>query len=142
MSVAKNGDTVKIKYVCKIEDGKVFDQSADDQPFVFTLGKGMVIPGLEEAVVGMNIGDMKTITLPPDDAYGQYSKDRMLEVDRKELPDDLKLEVGLTVEMQRPDGQKMPVIVFDITDEKVTFDANHPLSGRTVTFEIELLEIA
>jgi FKBP-type peptidyl-prolyl cis-trans isomerase 2 len=142
MSQAKNGDKVKVHYTGKYEGGEVFDTSREREPFEFTLGQGQVIPGFEKEIEGMDVGQTKTITIPPDEAYGQRREDLQVNVNRTEFPEDIKPEVGQQLQMKKPDGNIINVTVADVQEETVTLDANHPLAGKTLTFEIELLEVA
>lgn len=142
MAQAKKGDTVKVHYTGSLESGTVFDSSANRDPLQFTIGKGEVIPGFEQAVEGMDAGESKTEKIPADQAYGPYIKDMVVEVDRKQMPPDIQPEVGQQLQVRRDDGNIIPVILTAVSESKVTLDANHPLAGRTLVFQIELLEIA
>ena len=142
MGQAKSGDTVKIHYIGKLSDGTVFDSSVNREPLEFTLSQGQVIPGFDQAVVGMNLGETKTETIPMDQAYGPYREDMVLEISKQQMPQDLQPEVGQQLQIQQPDGQTIPVMVTEVTDSTVTLDANHPLAGEDLTFEIQLVEIA
>jgi len=139
--VAKDGDTVKIHYTGTLEDGTTFDTSEGREPLEFTLGEGMVIPGFEKAVYGLQVGKSKTVTIPVEEAYGPYSDDLILVVEREELPADLEPEVGQQLQMQQTDGRTVVVIITDVSEDTITIDANHPLAGKDLTFEIELVEI-
>jgi peptidylprolyl isomerase len=141
MVQAKPGDTVKIHYTGKLDDGTVFDSSADREPLEFTLSGGQVIPGFEQAVVGMAPGESKTEKIPMEQAYGPYRQEMVIQVNREQLPPDLDPEVGLQLQIQQPNGQAIPVLVTEVTTAKVTLDANHPLAGEDLTFDIELVEI-
>ncbi|HEY9597687.1 MAG TPA: peptidylprolyl isomerase [Cyanophyceae cyanobacterium] len=141
MVQAKSGDTVKIHYTGKLDDGTVFDSSINREPLEFTLDQGQVIPGFEQAVVGMSPGESKTQKIPVDQAYGPYREDMVIQVSREMLPPDLQPEVGQQLQVQQPTGQAIPVIVTDVSNGKVTLDANHPLAGENLTFDIELVEI-
>jgi peptidylprolyl isomerase len=141
MAQAKIGDTVKVHYTGKFGDGMVFDTSIDDEPLEFRIGKSQVIPGFEEAVVGMNPGETKTVNIPVDKAYGPHRDDLVQVVDRKELPAGLKPEIGQPLEGRQPDGEIVAATVIDVTESHVTLDANHPLAGKSLTFEIQLIEI-
>jgi len=141
MTEAKKGDTVKIHYTGKLDDGTVFDTSDGRDPLEFTLGEGKVIPGFEEAVLGMNASDSKTTTIPSAEAYGPHHEEMVVEVDRGQFPPDITPEIGQQLQMQRPDGQKMVVAVTEVSESTVTLDANHPLAGKDLTFDIELVEI-
>jgi FKBP-type peptidyl-prolyl cis-trans isomerase 2 len=141
MATAEKGSTVKVHYTGKLEDGTIFDSSKERAPLEFTIGEGTVIPGFEAAVIGMQPGESKSATLPPEDAYGERRSDRLLTVDREQLPDDMDPEVGQQLELKQPDGRKVPVTVARVSDSDVTLDANHPLAGRELAFEMELVEI-
>ncbi|MEL4897133.1 FKBP-type peptidyl-prolyl cis-trans isomerase [Crocosphaera sp. Alani8] len=141
MVQAKLGDTVKVNYTGKLQDGTVFDSSVNRDPLQFSLGEGQVIPGFEEAVVGMSPGDSKSVTIASQEAYGPYQDELVIVVDEKQMPSDLSVEVGQQLQMRHSDGQAVPVTVTNIKDDKVTLDANHPLAGKDLTFEIELVTI-
>lgn len=141
MMQAKAGDTVKIHYTGKLDDGTVFDSSVNREPLEFTIAQGQVIPGFEEAVLGMAPGESKTQTIPMDQAYGPYREEMVIQVNREQLPPDLDPEIGLQLQVQQPNGQAMPVFITEVTDAKVTLDANHPLAGEDLTFDIQLVEI-
>lgn len=141
MATAEKGSTVKVHYTGKLEDGTIFDSSKERGPLEFTIGEGTVIPGFEAAVIGMQPGESKSATLLPEDAYGERRSDRLLTVDREQLPDDMDPEVGQQIELKQPDGRKVPVTVARVSDSDVTLDANHPLAGRELAFEMELVEI-
>lgn len=141
MFYAAKGDTVKVHYTGKLGDGTVFDDSRGQAPLHFILGRQEVISGFEEAVVGMVQGEKKTVTVDPDRAYGPTRKELVETVSRKDLPDDLELVVGRQLEVTRQDGSLFRVMVTDMDAETVTLDANHPLAGKELTFEIDLLEI-
>jgi peptidylprolyl isomerase len=141
MATAKSGDTVKVHYTGKLDTGVPFDSSIGEEPLVFKIGSGKLIPGFEEAVVGMSPGESKSVTIPPDRAYGRYRKDKVIEVDRKDLPEDIEPQIGMSLEVCSPSGQVISVQISDIVGDKVTLDANHPLVEQTLTFDIQLLEI-
>lgn len=141
MSQAKLGDTVSVHYVGRLDDGTVFDSSEGGQPLEFALGAGNVIPGFEKAVLGMSPGDSKTMTIPSDDAYGPYFEERVLVVDRQQIPPELPVDVGGQLQIQQEGGMVIPVVITDITDAEVTLDANHPLAGEDLTFDIRLVAI-
>jgi peptidylprolyl isomerase len=141
MTQVKDGDTVKIHYTGKLDDGTMFDTSADNDPLEFTVGKQEVIPGMESAVIGMEPGDEKTITIATDDAYGPYHEEMVLTVDRSEFPEDMAIEVDQQLSVELEDEQSIIVTVTEITDDNVTLDANHPLAGEDLTFDIQLVEI-
>lgn len=142
MSTVKDGDTVKVHYTGKLNDGSVFDSSQDREPLEFTLGEGQLIPGFENAVTGMEQGDSTTVRIPTEEAYGERRDDLELEVAKNELPDNIEPEVGMQLQMQQQQSeQAVPVQITNVQDDKVTLDANHPLAGKDLTFDIELIEI-
>lgn len=141
MPQVKEGDTIKVHYTGKFNDGSVFDSSAGHDPLEFKVGEGRVISGFEEAVVGMSPGDTKEVKISADRAYGSSKDDMIVQIDRNQIPPDIKLEVGLQLRVTRPDGQPAIVTVTELSDSGVTLDANHPLAGKDLTFEIELVEI-
>ena len=141
MAQAQLGDTVKVHYTGKLEDGTVFDSSAERDPLEFSLGEGRVIAGFEEAVVGMSPGDSKSASIPADQAYGPYRQEMVMVVDRQQIPADLSVNVGQQLQIRQKSGEAIPVIVTDVSESKVTLDANHPLAGRDLTFDIRLVEI-
>jgi peptidylprolyl isomerase len=137
----KEGDTVKVHYTGKIADGTVFDSSKDREPLEFTIGEGKLIPGFEKAVVGMEVGESNTITIPSGEAYGEKRDDMIVDVERKQIPTDIKPEVGQQLQVQQKDGGAIPVVISEVTDSTVKLDANHPLAGEDLTFEIEVVEV-
>lgn len=141
MQHAKTGDTVKVHYTGKLDDGTVFDSSADRKPLEFKIGEGRIIPGFEKAVLGMQAGESKDETIPAEQAYGPRRDELMIQVDRGEIPADLNIEVGQHLQVTSPDGQEIPVMVQGVSETSVTLDANHPLAGRDLQFQIELVEI-
>ncbi|MFN6944964.1 MAG: peptidylprolyl isomerase [Cytophagaceae bacterium] len=141
MSQAKKGDTVKVHYTGKLKDGNVFDSSANREPLQFTLGEGKVIPGFEDAVLGMNVGDKETVEIPSEQAYGEKREDMVISVPLTEVPQDIKPEVGMQLSVQQQDGQQVPVMITAVTEEEVKLDANHPLAGEDLIFDIELVGV-
>ncbi|MBS3754800.1 MAG: peptidylprolyl isomerase [Desulfobacterales bacterium] len=141
MTQAKSGDNVKIHYKGKLDDGSVFDSSEGKDPLEFKVGEGNIIPGVEEAVVGMSPEETKETTIPPDKAYGEYRDDMVIEVDRSQFPEHITPELGQQLELKQSEGENIVVTVTDVGEEKVTLDANHPLAGKDLTFEITLQEI-
>ena len=142
MGQAKSGDTVTVHYIGTLEDGTAFDSSEGGDPLEFAIGSGNVIPGFEQAVLGMNPGDSKTVMIPSDDAYGPYLEDRVLVVERQQIPSDMPIDIGGQLQIQQEGGMVIPVIITDITDNEVTLDANHPLAGEDLTFKITLVSIS
>jgi peptidylprolyl isomerase len=141
MAQAKTGDTVKVHYTGKLDDGTVFDTSADREPLQFTIGEGQIIPDFEQAIVGMNPGESKTVQIPSERAYGPHHEEMIMVVDRKEFPEDLEPRVDQRLQVRQPDGQEFAVTVTDVSESKVTLDGNHPLAGKDLTFDVELSEI-
>ena len=141
MSQAKSGDTVKIHYTGTLDDGTQFDSSAGRDPLEFELGGGQVIPGFDSAVEGMAVGESKNVRIEPDQAYGERHEQLVQQVPRSALPDDLEPQVGMGLQSQSPDGQVMMLMVTEVADESITVDANHPLAGQALNFDIELVEI-
>jgi peptidylprolyl isomerase len=140
MSEAQKNDTVQIHYTGKLNDGTVFDSSRDGDPLQFTLGANQVIPGFENAVVGMEVGDSKTVEIPVDQAYGERREDLVLEVTLDQFP--AAPEIGQRFELRTQSGQAIPATVAAVNDSHATLDANHPLAGQPLTFDLELVAIA
>lgn len=142
MKQVKEGDTVKVHYTGKMDDGNVFDSSLNRDPLEFKIGEGNIIPGFEKGVVGMEVGATKTLTLPSEEAYGPRLKELEISVNKTELPQGLDPSVGQQLQIQTPDGGVGSVIVKKVEEETITIDANHPLAGETLTFDIEVMEIS
>lgn len=141
MAEAKQGDTVHIHYTGRLDDGTVFDTSEGRDPLSFELGSGQVIPGFEEAVQGMSVGESKTERIPPEKAYGPRMDQLTMELPRTDLPDGLDPEVGQQLQMQTQEGKAFPVTVTAADPEQITVDANHALAGKALTFDIELVKV-
>ncbi len=141
LAVAKDGNTVKVHYTGKLDDGTIFDTSVEREPLEFTIGTGQMIPGFEGAVRGMQVGQVKTVTIPAEEAYGPHNEDMVLVVDRDKLPENLNPVVGQRLQMQQENGNTAVVVVTDVSDTTITLDTNHPLAGKALTFEIELVEM-
>lgn len=139
--VATEGDTVKIHYTGKLADGTVFDTSVGSEPLEFTMGQGQTISGFEQAIIGMQVGESKTVTIPADQAYGQHREDVILEVSKDELPEDLEPQVGMQLQMNQGDGGITIVTITEVSETTIRIDANHPLAGQDLTFSIELVDI-
>ena len=141
MSQAKSGDTVKIHYTGTLDDGTQFDSSQGRDPLEFEVGSGQVIPGFDKAVEGMTVGDSKSVRIEADEAYGPRHEQLVQQVERSVLPDDLNPETGMALQSSSPDGQVTQFVVTDVSDENITVDANHPLAGQALSFDIELVDI-
>ncbi len=139
--MAQAGDTVKVHYTGTLEDGSIFDSSSGKDPLEFTLGEGNVIAGFDAAVTGMKVGETKTVTIPSSEAYGMRDANRIIEIPRSNIPQEIQLELGMQLQMQDTEGQVFIVTVVDIRGETIVVDANHPLVGKDLTFEITLVEI-
>lgn len=142
MTEVKPGDTVQIHYTGTLPDGEVFDSSEGRDPLKFEVGSGQIIPGLDQAMPGMTVGEKKTVEVPADQAYGPVDPNALQQVPREGIPEDIPLDLGTQLQVQSPQGQVLPVTVVEVTDSHVTLDANHPLAGRDLTFAIELVGIA
>ena len=141
MSTAKKGDNVSIHYTGTLADGTRFDSSEGADPIDFVIGSGQVIPGFDVAVEGMTVGESKTVTIPSDQAYGEYDPAMVQEVPRSNFPEDIELEEGLALSAHGPDGQLLHFKVVSFNDETATLDGNHPLAGKELTFALELVSI-
>jgi FKBP-type peptidyl-prolyl cis-trans isomerase 2 len=141
MAPAKSGDTVKVHYTGKLTDGTIFDSSADREPLEFKLGAGQIISGFEEAVLGMKPGDSTTTKIPKEKAYGGRNEENIFVVERERLPEDVKPEVGQMLTVSQSDGSSFDATVTEMNDTEVTLDGNHPLAGKELIFDIELVEI-
>jgi FKBP-type peptidyl-prolyl cis-trans isomerase 2 len=141
MAEVKAGDTVHLHYTGTLLDGTTFDSSEGRDPLQFEVGSGEIIPGLDVAIPGMKVGEKKIVKIGADDAYGQSNPEMRQAVPREGIPADLPLEVGVQLQMQTPDGQAMAVTVIELDEATVTLDANHPLAGKDLQFDIELVRI-
>ncbi|KIC43655.1 peptidylprolyl isomerase [Ruegeria sp. ANG-S4] len=141
MTAIKDGDTVRIHYTGTLLDGKVFDSSDGRDPLAFTVGSGQVIVGLDAALPGMEVGEKKRVEIPCADAYGPINPGARQQIPREGIPDDIPLEPGTQLQMQTPDGQALPVTVVDADEATVTLDANHPLAGHDLVFDIEIVSV-
>lgn len=140
MSINK-GDKVKVHYTGTLNDGTVFDSSRERQPLEFEFGSGQLIPGFEKAVIELTPGDSKKVTIPHTEAYGDVRDDMIVSIEREKVPADISPEVGMQLQLQQPDGQPLPVVIKDVSESHITLDANHPLAGRDLTFDIELVSV-
>lgn len=141
MAQAKSGDKVKVHYHGKLVNGETFDTSEGREPLEFELGSGMVIKGFDDGVTGMQVGELKTIQIPVDQAYGQPSAEMIFDVPKENFPPDMVLEVGMPLMMNDQAGNQLPVNVIEIKENSVQLDANHPLAGQDLVFTLELVEI-
>lgn len=138
---AQDGDIVKVHYVLSLKDGSVFDSSIEQQPFEFVIGKGMVLPDFENAVIGMREGETKTITIHPENAYGCYRDDLTHVVEKHNLPPDFRPEVGMTLQVKTDEGAVVNALVTEVSDFTIKLDVNHQLAGEELNFEVRLLKI-
>lgn len=141
MNTAKAGDTVRIHYTGKLEDGTRFDSSEGRDPLEFSLGGGQVIPGFDNAVEGMSVGEKKSVTIQPEEAYGPRHDQLIQDVPRDQLPDDMAPAVGMELQARNENGQVMRFAVTAVDDTSITVDGNHPLAGKPLNFDIELVAI-
>jgi len=142
MSQVKENDTVKVHYTGKLaESGQVFDSSLERDPLEFTLGQGMLIPGFEKGIIDMKVNEKKTIDIPKDEAYGDKQDELFQKVDKAQLPEEIKPEVGMGLVSKNPDGSERQLRVAAVNDDHIVVDANHPLAGQDLTFEIEVIDI-
>ncbi|MFP4083095.1 MAG: peptidylprolyl isomerase [Candidatus Aminicenantes bacterium] len=137
----KRGDKVKVHYTGRFEDGKVFDSSREREPIQFEVGSGTVIKGLEEAVVEMKPGEKKKVKVEPEEAYGQYNDNLLVDMPKDKFPDNISPEKGMNLQLINKEGKAVPVVVKDIGDDSVQLDANHPLAGKVLVFDLELMAI-
>jgi peptidylprolyl isomerase len=142
MAQAATGDTVKVHYTGKLEDGTVFDTSTESEPLQFKIGEGRLIPDFEKAVIGMEPGESKTINVVSNDAYGPHNKDMVMVVDRKDVPENLDPQLNQQLQIRQQDGNAFVVTVTDVSENSITLDGNHPLAGKDLIFDIQLMDIA
>jgi peptidylprolyl isomerase len=141
MAQAKMNDTVTVHYTGSFTDGVVFDSSADREPFEFTIGQGMVIPGFENGIIGMQEGDSKKINIPAEDAYGPHREDLLTTIERSHIPASIDLQIGMVLQMRSPDGGTANVSIREINQEDVVLDLNHPMAGKELIFEVNLIKV-
>ncbi|MBD0776371.1 peptidylprolyl isomerase [Maribacter sp. ANRC-HE7] len=141
MSKVKANDTVKVHYTGKLSNGQVFDSSVDRDPLEVTLGQGALIPGFEKGLIEMEVNENKTITIPKEEAYGEVQKELFQKVRKEELPEDMVPEVGMGLMAKNPDGTEQPLRVAEVNEADIIIDANHPLAGQDLTFELQVVEI-
>lgn len=138
---AKDGDTVRVQYTGKLDDGSVFDSSVERETLQFTIGKGQVLHGVEQAIIGMRPQESKTVLVPAAEAYGPHRDEMTTEVQRSQFPTSVQLKVGQRLQIKQKNGQSIAVSVLGLSDSTVTLDANHPLAGKDLTFDLQLVEI-
>ena len=141
MQEAQSGNQVKVHYHGRLQDGTTFDSSEGRSPLEFEVGAGQVIKGFDDGVLGMKTGDKKTIHIPVEEAYGEKSEDMIIEFPRDQFPPDMKPEVGMQLNLRGQDGKNFPVVISDIKDDAIILDGNHPLAGKDLIFDIEMVEI-
>ena len=142
MQQVKSGDTVKVHYTGKLSSGEQFDSSAGREPLEFTVGAGQMIKGFDAALPGMATGDKKTINIAAEDGYGERVDEAIIEFPKENVPEDIKLEPGMSLTLSNQQGQPVPVIVVEVKEDVIVLDANHFLAGQELIFDIELVEIA
>ncbi|MFH2057559.1 MAG: peptidylprolyl isomerase [Pseudomonadota bacterium] len=136
----KIGDTISVDYTGRIENGDVFDTSEGKAPLKFTVGSGMLIKGFDQAVIGMKAGEKTSVVIPPEQGYGPINKEHYIDIPKKQFPDEIPLEIGLQLELTDPNGRLVPATISKITDESVRMDINHFLAGKTLEFDIKIVE--
>jgi FKBP-type peptidyl-prolyl cis-trans isomerase SlpA len=141
MNQVKENNTVKVNYTGKLSDGQVFDSSEGKEPLEFTLGQGQLIPGFEKGLIDMKLKEKKTITIDKEEAYGKINDDLIQEVNKNQLPQDMTPEVGMGLVSKSPDGQEMNLRVVEVKEESVVIDGNHPLAGKDLIFDLEVVAI-
>ena len=141
MTQAKAGDTVRVHYEGQLSDGTIFDSSLKREPIEFILGQDTVIPGFEQAVIGMEVGGSKDISIPPAEGFGEYSEDLLVNIEKTILPPDINPELGMQLEVSSKEETPRVFIIADIAKDSITLDGNHPLAGKEIAFKITLLEI-
>lgn len=142
MSLVKENNTVKVKYTGKLADGHVFDSSEGKEPLEFTLGQGQIIPGFEKGLINMKLNEKKTITVSKEEAYGEVDSELIHEVKKAQLPEDMNPEVGMGLVSKSQDGHEINLVVVEVKEETIVVDGNHPLAGRDLIFDVEVVAIA
>ncbi len=136
----KAGDTISVHYTGKLENGDVFDSSEGQSPLKFTVGAGQLIPGFDNAAVGMIVGDKKTVTITPEEGYGPHLADRMVDMPRANVPEGMELQVGMAVQLTDQNGNPLPATITELGNDSIKLDLNHFLAGKTLVFDIEICE--
>jgi FKBP-type peptidyl-prolyl cis-trans isomerase 2 len=142
MQAAKSGDTVKVHYHGRLTTGETFDSSEGREPLEFTIGSGMVIKGFDDGVTGMNTGEKRTINIPVEEAYGPVNPEMIFDFPKSNLPPEMEVEIGMQLMMHNGSGQQIPVVVREVKEENIIIDANHPLAGQELVFDLELVSVA
>ncbi len=142
MAQAKKGDTVKVQYIGSLENGRIFGSSTPNEPFEFIIGQQSVLPAFEQAVIGMSVGETRKIEVPPEEGYGPFRKELVFSIPKAEMPAEIALEEGKVLRIRLSDGNYAFATIMQITEDKIILDGNDPLAGRTLFFEITLLDIA
>ena len=142
MSAAKNGDKVKVYFTGRLENGKIFDSSKNNKPLEFTIGAGEMMPGFEKGIIGMTMGDTNAFTVLPEEAYGSRRDELVATFGRSHFPPDITPSIGQPLQITLPEGEALDLVITGIDGDMVTLDANHPLAGESLLFEVELVEIA
>jgi len=138
-NVIKSGDTIQVNYTGKFENGEIFDSSEGREPLKFTTGTGQLIKGFDQAVINMSVGDKKTVTIPPKEGYGERREDNVIELSKDTIPEGIELAVGMQLHLSDPNGNPVPAVVAEIGKEMIKMDINHPLAGKTIIFDIEVV---
>ena len=143
MAQAKAGDKVRVHYEGQLSDGTIFDSSLEREPIEFILGQDTVIPGFEQAVIGMEAGESKDVSIPPEEGFGEYSEDLVVNIEKSILPPDINPELGMQLEVSSEEEEESPRVftIAEIAEDLITLDGNHPLAGKEIAFKIELIEI-
>lgn len=139
MAIEK-GNKIKVEYIGTLDDGTIFDSSEGREPLEFEAGSGQVIKGFDDAVIGMEKGEEKTIKIVPENAYGNSNPDFVRKVPREQFPTDKKVEAGMMIGLGTPDGRQFPAVIKEVTDTEITLDLNHPLAGKTLNFKIKIID--
>ncbi len=141
MEGIREGDRVQVHYTGKLQSGEVFDSSQGREPLDLTIGEGKIIPGFEQALLGMQTGDKKSFDLTPDQAFGERKDELVHVIQKEQIPSDIKLEIGMQLALEGQQKEPIPAQVVDISESTVTLDTNHPLAGKDITFEVDVVEI-
>ena len=141
MSQVKKDDTVRVHYTGKLTDGQIFDSSLEREPIEFTMGQGQLIPGFEKGLLDMKVNEKKTINIPAEEAYGEPRQELIQEVEKSQLPEEIKPEPGMGLVSKSPDGREMNLVVTEVKEDTIVVDGNHPLAGKDLVFDLEVVEI-